>query len=197
MHNSKVYQHDSRAGWMYMSVYWLLGLVVGLVFYLPTTTTTTAFHRPSSDHLLATAVTVFLQPRLLSRFDSFGRKVDVPAAILFAVTNGLCETMMFLASYDLGRHLTGSHTMGFVSFSVYAALIHAQFWLPYGFPQHIKPEAAPFLCHGLPELLILSLAWMHFYTSTGDIVYLCLLHMLSNCFVATKIRLQSPTVWQD
>jgi hypothetical protein len=117
MHNSNVYQHDSRAGWMYMSVYWLVGLVVGLVFYLPTTTTALFHHRPSSDHLLATAVTVFLQPRLLSRFDSFGRQVDVSAVILFAVTNGFCETMMFLASYDLGRHLTaGSHTMGFISF---------------------------------------------------------------------------------
>lgn len=201
--HTSIYQSNNTKGWILMAVYWAIGLSVGIysghlqkmlkaVPQLPKQTYT-------RDHLLALGTTIVVQPRLLSRFDPFERPRDfsnLGTSVLFAIMNGaLGETFLFLASYDIGyKYLFkgNSHVGGFSSFCVYSALIHAKFWLPHGFPKHISPTAPPFYKHGLPPYLIVSAAWMKLYVSTGDVLFVCLCHVLLNFLGARKMALQSP-----
>jgi hypothetical protein len=197
-----IYQRNNAKGWALMLAYWAIGLSVGIycgylqkmVHAIPQFPKQTF----TWDHLLALVATIAVQPRLLSRFDPFGRptsNTSLGISIIFAAMNGAMggETFLFLASYDLGYKYTGnSHIGGFSSFSLYSALIHAKFWLPHGFPQHLPPTAPPFYKHGLPALILMSATWMKLYASTGDVFFVCLCHGLTDFFAARKIALQSP-----
>ena len=188
-----VFQTDNKRGWLWMCLYWTTGLIVGLKLgHLA------SLLRPHSvvlsvPHSLATVLTVAVQPRLLSRFGSYGRQANILAVLVFAVCNGIFETMLFLASFDLGReYFNGRFMAGFMTFSIYSALIHVFFWLPHGFPRHVLVDAPPFLQQGLPELTLMSLSWMYLYVLSKDVLYVCLLHMLVNILVAIRIGLEWP-----
>jgi hypothetical protein len=185
-------QHNNSLAWLLMGAYWMVGFLIGQCFgYFPFSNTT----KISYPHLVAVLVTLGMQPRILSRFTCFDRKLDLPAALVFSVVNGLCETILFLASFDFGKYACRqSHIAGFICFFAYSGLIHAKFWEPYGFPQHIDVNAPPFFLVGLPELSAISAAWIGLYTATNDVRFVCMLHVIHNFFFARKIHLQSPFV---
>lgn len=173
-------------------------MAVGLLFgYLPPSTV----HRPTQHDFVVLLITISVHPRLLSRFGMFGRRGSIPAIVTFALCNGICETALFLASYDLGYNVSLQiissyyyvpEIVGFTSFCAYSALIHAMFWLPHGFPRHVLKNAPPFHQKGLPELVILSMAWIYLYAKTGDIVSVCGLHILTDACAGVRIGLESP-----
>jgi hypothetical protein len=193
-----LWQVDNRQGWLLMMMYWAIGAIVGVQWgYLP-------FHISDScqtiQHYVAAFVTLVVQPRLLSRFGSFGRKRNWFAVLEFAVLNGTSETVLFLASYDAGKTLAkcigAPHSVavavGFTTFCCYSGLIHAKFWLPHAFPRYTLPTAPPFYQHGLPELTLVSAAWLWLYESTGDTGSVCALHALTDFLGGAKMSLPSP-----
>ena len=110
------------------------------------------------------------------------------------------ETLWYLASYDLGARLllpAGSGTAlrfgaGFLTHSIFAAVIHAAFWLPLGFPDHVDPEAPKFTSDMLPWLIAASLSWFAIYEATGDGATVAALHMMLNVIGSRSMNLQPP-----
>lgn len=173
-----------------MGAYWTVGFFIGQFFgYFPFSDTTQISYR----HLVAVLVTLGVQQRILSCFDCFDRKLDLLAAVVFSVMNGLCETILFLASYDFGKYLCRQSCIaGFTCFFLYSGLIHGKFWEPHVFPRHIAVSAPPFYLVGLPELCAISATWIALYTATSDVKFVCILHVIHNFLFALKIHLQSP-----
>ena len=105
-----------------------------------------------------------------------------------------------MASYDLGARLllpAGSGTAlrfgaGFLTHSIFAAVIHAAFWLPLGFPDHVDPEAPKFTSDMLPWLIAASLSWFAIYEATGDGATVAALHMMLNVIGSRSMNLQPP-----
>jgi hypothetical protein len=81
---------------------------------------------------------------------------------------------------------------GFFTFVVYAGLIHVLFWLPLAFPLHIQTDAKPFLIHGLPALIAMSVMWLYLYEMYDDILLVCVLHATIDTWTAVKIALPPP-----
>lgn len=170
-------QLDARKSWLFMIAYWLAGIMIGIqVGYLSSSTMTLRpFH---IWHAVALATTIIANRIIDRRYGSFGRMTNWWAIMIFALCNGLCETVMFLASYDFGRKfasemagLSGSATglVGFCTFSSYSGFIHARFWLPLVFPPHILPNAPPFHITALPALIACGATWLVLYEIFDDI----------------------------
>jgi hypothetical protein len=189
--------------WRYMLVYWSIGCWVGyaydyfLMCSLP---------NPTSAVAMAWLVTIFCQLRLNTRFCRYNRQLDRALLVVFALSNGTAETMLFLASYDGCKIVAAmmrscphvvQMAFGFLGFSIYSALIHDMFWLKMVFPPHIKPDAKPFLSHGLPFLLFVSACWFYVYEVYGDVLSVIILHAIVDAmagyqfaFPTTKLSLK-------
>jgi hypothetical protein len=205
--------HNNNHGWMLMSSYWCIGMLVGVSFgYLPSSSLSWARMQKIASpltyaHAAATAVTIGIMPRFYSLYSTFGRTRSVVASALMATMNGICETMIYLAVYDLGAVLLlnvgklsksapvgVSPIVGFLLFYIYSAFIHRMFWDPLAFPKHImKPRKKPFYVHGLPEVTLMSISWMALYASTKDVAFICVLHCLFNFCGAMMMGLQLPS----
>lgn len=204
------WQTNERRAWTYLVMYWFLGAWVGIQMgYLPTSSPPLLEQKSDQDllwwyYLMAFAITLCVQPVLLIRFGSFGRRFNWPTVATFALLNGTFETVFFLATYDAGKRLASdglglSRTrstlialFGFGTLNLYSAAIHKFFWLARVFPRHIQPNAPPFLSHMLPALIIMSMAWIILYEQTGDVSTFCVLHSLTDVFATAKICLSPP-----
>jgi hypothetical protein len=196
--NKLVGQMDSRRTWAYLTVYWTVGWIVGIwKDYLSEWTMPTL----TFWHVCALILTLFMQSHINMRYHSFGRRSSYLATACFAIGNGMAETMLFLAAYDHGRITTArmmglsgvqAVAMGFFTFLLYSTFIHASFWDRLVFPPCITPGAPPFLTDTLPAVIAISLMWLMLYEFHGDVSIACLLHVLVDAWVATKIALPSP-----
>jgi len=194
------WQVDSQKAWFYMLVYWFCGWILGLRGgYLSVAswrqTSLTPWH--SRVLLLTTVVQLYVNA---TRFSCFGRRRDYAGIIFFAICNGTAETMFFLGSYDLGRQVLARKmglskaqdiALGFSIYCVYAALIHAFFWLPLVFPRHVRPDAKPFYTHGLPPVVVLSIMWLYIYEWYEDVLAVCLFHGIVDAMAAYAIAFPS------
>ena len=207
------HQPNNNKGWMWMSLYWTVGMIIGSYFdYIPSWTTSTidtskTFTYAHMFSLFSTCAIAI--PRFLSLYSTHGRQRSITAAIIFAIINGISETMIYLAMYDLGSKwlsdlifATGSSIsvylspiLGYITFSCFAGPIHAFFWMPHVFPLHFKKGAdKTFYKRGLPELQLMSISWLVVYAVTNDITSVCILHMIFNFCGAYSMGLELPSI---
>ena len=151
---SSLGQSNNNHGWLWMSLYWSIGTIVGTSFgYLPTWKNTIS-NPFTLEHMLATVGTLGIIPRFFSSTTNFGRKRSIISSSIMAVMNGICETMLYMAIYDLGAvwlnsilggspHSIISPLLGFLLFSLYSGPIHVLFWFQKA-PKHVKEDAPPF-----------------------------------------------------
>jgi len=88
-----------------------------------------------------------------------------------------------------------SFSAGFITHSMYSALIHAHFWLPHAFPPHVRADAKPFTSDALPYLTMLSAVWMGMFFVCEDPLSVASLHVALNIGAAHAMGLQPP--WAD
>ena len=209
----KKHQQNNNVGWMYMISYWIIGLVIGSYFgYMPSwTSTTTTLTSFAYTHLFGLVATCFVAiPRIVSMSHTFGRSRSIITSSFFAFSNGICETMLFLAMYDLGAVWLSDMVMeedgssirkclafllGYLVLSIYAAPIHIKFWMPLAFPIHFsQADAKTFYKKGLPELQLMTISWLIIYATTNDINSVCILHMIFNYCGTFAMGLESPSL---
>jgi hypothetical protein len=206
MANVSTLQWQPKKAWAYMLLYWTIGWTIGfyagylseLIDYLQDPVGVLA----TFPAVIACALTAVIQVHLNTRYSKFDRQSNILVALIFSVCNGTAETMLFLASYDVGRAQIGNAlncskvvavSIGFVTFSIYSGLIHAFFWDKMVFPMHLRVDAPSFAKDGLPSLLLLSTIWFTLYeTQSGGIALICFLHALVDFWMAMTIGLQSP-----
>jgi hypothetical protein len=127
-----------------------------------------------------------------------GRSWNPLVTVVFAGANGICETMLFLASFDLGRALAPGFPvlgagLGYMAFLVYSALIHVLFWEPCVFPPHIpKGEKKAKKIRKIVFLALSSTSWLVLYGVYGDILTPCLLHIFLNSVGDWSVCLPPP-----
>jgi hypothetical protein len=204
------FQRHPRDAWIYMSIYWLLGAMIGqhYGYWAKMTSETTNTRNPASRFLnlcrvIVFTITVLCQRNFNRRHCSYCRKRNVTAISVFSMMNGLFETILFLFAYDLGRQNLAHRLrlsrpsavcMGFMSCCIYNGLIHALFWMPYGFPRHVSKTAPPFHRHGLPLLIGITIAWLSLYEWYDDVVSVFLFHTLLDFMASWTICL--PGIYQ-
>jgi hypothetical protein len=196
-------QTNMMYGWALSTVYWSTGALVG---YKSGFLTQEAIRIPISMELIGlyaiaamiTSVCVYIMG---TRNDSFGRPVNPPVVVVFALLNGILETFLFLACYDWGCSLYGGvgsssygpMAVGFSVYCLYAGAIHALWWLPLVLPPHMREDAPPFHLHGLPALMAMSVAWLVVYKVTGGSVTVsCLLHIGLDAILCIEIGMPGP-----
>lgn len=191
-------QTDARLAWLYTTIYWFIGHLLGLHrgYYSQFHKSFTSFcQRPNLFQWTALLITVVCQHRINPRYSNFGRHRHVWVVLIFGLANGLWETFWFLAAHDFGKWCWPQHapTAGFMMYSMFTALIHVWFWLPLVFPPHTRADAVSFHRRGLPELTILSLAWIFLlYERSGDVFGVCVLHALIDVWATWNMGLQGP-----
>ena len=149
---------------------------------------------------MAALTTLVCKKVMSSRNITYGRESNIPATAIFAMLNGVWETMWFYGSYDIGKWLgaqlgcshNASLVLAFSTFLCYSGAIHILFWLQVGLPPHVDPKAPNFLVHGFPALAAMSIAWMAVYEVTGSIVLPVVLHILLNYFAGLTMHLPGP-----
>lgn len=202
---SSLGQSNNNHGWLWMSLYWSIGMIVGTSFgYLPTWKITIS-NPYTLEHMLATIGTLGIMPRFFSSTTNFGRKRSIISSLMMAVMNGICETMLYMAIYDLGavwlNSILGgspqsiiSPLLGFLLFSLYSGPIHVLFWFQKAFPKHVKEDAPPFHIQGLPEILLMSISWTILYATRRDIGFVCVLHGIFNFCGTYTMGLELPSI---
>ena len=153
------WQGNSSLAWSYMGIYWLLGALVGIgMGYLPFPKPSISESNQGADfkwYLMSLAITLVVQPTMLSRFGPFGRQFSWCTVATFSLLNGIFETVLFLAAYDSGRWLAvetlgmpqlASVAFGFGIFSLYSAVIHSYFWRPGLATPHSSRYVSPGVC---------------------------------------------------
>ena len=202
------WQKDSRKSWAYMLLYWCMGWTVGF-FTDNLSTLVICIQDPvgvlaTPPTAIAIVLIAAIQAHLNTRYSKFGRQSNILVALLFGVCNGTAETMLFLASYDMGRvqicnSLKCSNfvaiSIGFLIYFCYSGIIHAFFWLPMAFPRHVRVRAPSFVINGLPALILLSTIWLTLYETQSrvrSVSAICLSHALVDTWTAMVIGLPPP-----
>ena len=203
------WQSDTRKSWAYMILYWCIGWTVGF-FTDNLSKLFDCIQDPvgvlaTVPTAIAIALVAAAQAHLNTRYSKFGRQSNVLVALVFGLCNGTAETMLFLASYDMGRvQICNSMkcskavaiSIGFVIYFCYSGLIHAFFWVPMVFPRHVRADAPSFVLDGLPALILLSTIWLTLYEtqiSVRSVSAICASHALVDAWTAMAIGLQSPS----
>lgn len=195
-------QKNMARGWTYMSIYWICGLAIAqyMNYFSPSHLTFPTSGPFNFWYAVAGLSTYVAHKVMSSRNLTYGREINVPATGIFALLNGVWETMWFYGSYDIGKWLGGlwglSHNasvaLAFTTFFCYSGAIHVLFWLKAGLPPHSDPKAPNFMVHGFPALSGMSIAWMIVYELTGSIVLPIALHILFNYFTSLTMHFPGP-----
>ena len=186
-----------------LSLYWATGIAVGLL-YLRSDLTHFAMDLDgglSSGHglsmlaaLLVTLVTMLAYDRVVF---CEGRSLHFPTLFGFAAVNGLCETMLFIASFKVGVAFASLFTTqpiwlfmaGTLTFFVYSGAIHALFWLKI-LPPHLNksPEVETIRLVWIAGLVMVSLLWVWLYFGYQDFWPVVALHALFDAGMVYSIR---------
>jgi len=187
-----------------MIIYWIVGWLVGWKLDYESKLFSLVPPATQAEYLYyigSFVLTLLIQNWINLRFSNYGRSRDYFGIACFAIGNGLSETLLFLASYDCGRHGFLARTLGlsqwqasclgFMVYFCYNAVIHAFFWAKCVFPEHVKRTAPPFSQHGLPALMVLSVIWLALYETYESIAFVCFLHVLVDFWAGSTIAYPS------
>lgn len=185
--------------------YWLIVTILGLIFLwdwivawnLPLTLS----NWPLTLYLLLTFALSQLLYAIVARYD--GRPFHASATAIFALGNGIAETLAFALVYRFGELLFGgfvglfapdaANIAGFLGgvalFIVYGGLIHALFWLRV-LPPHLSdtPRAKAIRRWRPLAEIALVIGWSLCFWLYRDIWTVVLFHILIDVGLMLKVR---------
>ncbi|EAT58532.1 conserved hypothetical protein [Chlorobium ferrooxidans DSM 13031] len=114
--------------------------------------------------------------------------------LVFSIGNGIAETFMFYAVFQLGAVLTGKVTqnpwaiflVGFFCFMAYSGLIHGLFWINI-LPEHVV-QTSPYKPFFMPVQLLIASSWALAFFWYRDIRTVIFLHALVDLTMVLNVR---------
>lgn len=182
-----------------LAIYWVIGIVVGFVYLRPEMAQLPA--AMSGGHLAAIAaglLATIVTTVAYKQVTTVGiRSLHLPTLFGFSIANGICETILFFASFKVGVAIAASFTTqssglfwsGITSFFLYSAAIHALFWLKI-LPPHLNksPAVKNIRRVWIIGLVALSLAWGWLFFAYQDFWSVAALHILFDAGMVYCIR---------
>lgn len=189
----------------YILLYWIISLVLSLVFlsdWLTSWNVPDTFSRPWLVGWLVLTWGISQAAYItVARHDN--RPLCWSAALLFAIGNGVCETLSFGLVYRLGEvagmalaysmlpdyvDISG-FVMGLIFFTIYGGLIHGLFWiklLPPHFDSSPHALAIRQIRPGIEVLLVSG--WSLCFWLTRDIWTVVFFHALVDLILMLRVR---------
>ncbi|NHQ60927.1 hypothetical protein G9409_10110 [Chlorobium sp. BLA1] len=181
---------------MMIYAYWAFALLVGFLFFKKDIL---AFNREFDTRriallgasLLIIAINAWVYSH--STTDG-GRALDPLTVLVFSIGNGIAETFMFYAVFQLGATLTGKVTqnpwaiflVGFFCFMVYSGLIHGLFWINI-LPEHVV-QTSPYKPFFMPVQLLIASSWALAFFWYRDIRTVIFLHALVDLTMVMNVK---------
>lgn len=185
--------------------YWLGATLFGIIFLwdwlAAWNVPATLGNRPLTLYLLLSFALSQVLYALVARYD--GRPLHLGATAVFALGNGIAETLAFGLSFRLGELLVGELVRliapsaasvagfigGLVLFIVYGGLIHARFWLLV-LPPHLDdaPRSKAIRRWRPVAEVALVLGWSLCFWLTRDIWSVVFFHVLVDVGLMLKVR---------
>lgn len=179
--------------------YWIVGAIVGFLYLRPDIAS--GFGTWSSGHLisslLALAATVVTAVAYSKVTMTEGRSLHLPTLFGFSIVNGICETILFMASFKLGVAIADPFTAqllwlflaGTLSFFIYSGVIHVFFWLNV-LPPHLNkgPAVQTPRRIWILGLVSMSMLWVWPYFAYQDFWSVVVLHTLFDMGMVYCIR---------
>lgn len=186
-------------------IYWVVSTVVGVVFLWDWLT---AWNVPQTlaqpglvTYLIATFALSQVLYVLVARHDN--RPFLPMATVIFAIGNGIAETLAFAVVYRigelLGTSLVGLFAPGWASmaglvtgvtlFSAYGGIIHGWFWLKI-LPHHLddSPRSQALRHHRPKAEVLLVLGWCLCFWLNRDIWTVIFIHTLVDVGLMLRVR---------
>ena len=123
-----------------------------------------------------------------------GRKLDLLTVLIFTFGNGIAETFMFYAVFQIGTALAGRFTKnpwalfitGFICFMVYSGLIHGLFWINI-LPTHVV-QTSPYKPFFMPVQILIASSWALNFFWYRDIRTVVILHSMIDLTMALNVK---------
>jgi len=181
---------------MMIYAYWALALLVGFLFFKKDIL---AFNREFDTRRIALLVASLLIIAVNAWVYSHsttdgGRALDPLTVLVFSIGNGIAETFMFYAVFQLGATLTGKVTqnpwatflVGFFCFMAYSGLIHGLFWINI-LPEHVV-QTSPYKPFFMPVQLLIASSWALAFFWYRDIRTVIFLHALVDLTMVMNVK---------
>ncbi|WP_076792613.1 hypothetical protein [Chlorobium sp. KB01] len=181
---------------MMIYAYWAFALLVGFLFFKKDIL---AFNREFDTRRIALLVASLLIIAVNAWVYSHsttdgGRALDPLTVLVFSIGNGIAETFMFYAVFQLGATLTGKVTqnpwatflVGFFCFMAYSGLIHGLFWINI-LPEHVV-QTSPYKPFFMPVQLLIASSWALAFFWYRDIRTVIFLHALVDLTMVMNVK---------
>jgi hypothetical protein len=202
--------------WGMMCSYWMIGALLALHFdyysqlriQLPDLIRILLDGKINIAMSTATViVTIVANLDYYKKSNNGGRTLSLFSSILMPVMNGIFETFLFLVSFDIGVTAIQPYSSndivlfssGFISFSIFSALIHAVMWGAHVLPENYdspraggertKKQSMELLFW---NIIPMSLMWMTWYFFFHDIWLVIICHIYADGWIACAVRLPPP-----
>ena len=176
--------------------YWAFAFLIGIIFFKKDILT---FNREFDSRritlLVASLLIVAVNAWVYSHSTSDGgRKLDILTVLVFSIGNGIAETFMFYAVFQIGTALAGKFTQnawalfitGFIFFMVYSGLIHGLFWINI-LPTHVV-QTSPYKPLFMPVQMLIACSWALNFFWYRDIRTVIFLHALVDLTMALNVK---------
>jgi hypothetical protein len=176
--------------------YWAFAFLVGFLFFKKDIL---SFNREFDTRrtilLAASLLIVAVNAWVYSHSTSDGgRQLDILTVLVFSIGNGIAETFMFYAVFQLGTLLAGKFTKnpwalfitGFILFMVYSGLIHGLFWINI-LPTHVV-QTSPYKPFFMPVQILIASSWALTFFWYRDIRTVILLHSMIDLTMALNVK---------
>ncbi|MEL7359973.1 MAG: hypothetical protein AAFN40_25995 [Cyanobacteria bacterium J06560_6] len=181
-----------------LAIYWTIGILVGLLYVRSDIAESVGWSGARVVSVLlalvATVVTTVAYGKITT---TGGRSLHLPTLFGFSVANGICETLLFIASFKIGLALAAPFTTkplwlflaGTFTFFVYSGAIHALFWLKI-LPTHLNKNPATKNARRvwIAGLVAVSVLWGWLYFGYQDFWSFAILHILFDAGMVYCIR---------
>lgn len=196
---------DSRQTERLMLAYWLVAGIGGALFLRDWIAAWNVPDTLRNPFLVFYLIFTFALSQILYAFvaRNDGRPFAPVAAAIFALGNGIAETLAFALVYRLGETLgswavglfapqlaaVAGLVLGVVLFVIYGGLIHALFWLRV-LPPHLDDDPLSKRIRKLRPIaeIGLVLGWSLCFWLTRDIWIVVLFHVLVDVGLMLKVR---------
>ncbi|NTW55696.1 MAG: hypothetical protein HGB20_01470 [Chlorobiaceae bacterium] len=176
--------------------YWAISIVIGFAFFKDDILNFNKdFDTRRKILLLCSVVILAINAWVYSHSTSDGgRPLNIPTVIVFSIGNGIAETFMFYACFQLGKTLAGKVTenpwvlfiAGFICFMIYSGIVHGLFWLQI-LPEHVV-QTSPYKPLFMPVQLLIASSWALNFFWYRDIRTVIFLHALVDLTMACSVK---------
>ena len=176
--------------------YWAFAFLVGFLFFKKDILSfNREFDTRRTTLLVASLIIVALNAWVYSHSTTDGgRKLDLLTVLIFTFGNGIAETFMFYAVFQIGTALAGRFTKnpwalfitGFICFMVYSGLIHGLFWINI-LPTHVV-QTSPYKPFFMPVQILIASSWALNFFWYRDIRTVVILHSMIDLTMALNVK---------